>query len=108
MARKKMLNGVLVDMTAEEETMHDTDIVNRNATVLQRKLSDIRIIRNKKLSETDWLVTSEQITDAQKTWRENLRKIPQDYTTESQYDLLLSRDSEGNLTNAIWSKPWVK
>jgi len=100
-----MLNGVLVDMTAEEETMHDTDIVNRNATVLQRKLSDIRIIRNKKLSETDWLVTSEQITDAQKTWRENLRKIPQDYTTESQYDLLLSRDSEGNLTNAIWSKP---
>jgi len=105
MARKKMLNGVLVDMTAEEETMHDTDIVNRNATVLQRKLSDIRIIRNKKLSETDWLVTSEQITDAQKTWRENLRKIPQDYTTESQYDLLLSRDSEGNLTNAIWSKP---
>ena len=105
MARKKMLNGILVDMTAEEETMHDTDIVNRNATVLQRKLSDIRIIRNKKLSETDWLVTSEQITDAQKTWRENLRKIPQDYTTESQYDLLLSRDSEGNLTNAIWSKP---
>ena len=105
MARKKMLNGVLVDMTAEEETMHDTDIVNRNATAPQRKLSDIRIIRNKKLSETDWLVTSEQITDAQKTWRENLRKIPQDYSTEEEYDLLLTRDSEGNLTNAIWSKP---
>ena len=97
MARKKMLNGVLVDMTAEEETMHDTDIVNRNA--------DIRIIRNQKLQETDWLVTSEQITDAQKTWRENLRKIPQDYSTEEEYDLLLSKDSEGNLTNAIWNKP---
>ena len=105
MARKKMLNGVLVDMTAEEETMHDTDIVNRKATAPQRKLSDIRIIRNKKLSETDWLVTSEQITDAQKTWRENLRKIPQDYSTEEEYDLLLTRDSDGNLTNAIWSKP---
>ena len=52
MARKKMLNGVLVDMTAEEETMHDTDIVNRNATASQRKLSDIRIIRNQKLQET--------------------------------------------------------
>ena len=105
MARKKMLNGVLVDMTAEEETMHDTDIVNRKATAPQRKLSDIRIIRNKKLSETDWLVTSEQITDAQKTWRENLRKIPQDYSTEEEYDLLLTRDSEGNLTHSIWSKP---
>ena len=105
MARKKMLNGVLVDMTAEEETMHDTDIVNRNATASQRKLSDIRIIRNQKLQETDWLVTSEKITDAQKTWRENLRKIPQDNSTEEEYDLLLSKDSEGNLTHSIWSKP---
>ena len=105
MARKKMLNGVLVDMTAEEETMHDTDIVNRNATAPQRKLSDIRIIRNKKLSETDWLVTSEQITDAQKTWRENLRKIPQDFSTKEQYDLLLARDEQGKLTHSIWSKP---
>ena len=105
MARKKMLNGVLVDMTAEEETMHDTDIVNRNATAPQRKLSDIRIIRNKKLSETDWLVTSEQITDAQKTWRENLRKIPQDFSTKEQYDLLLARDEQGQLTHSIWSKP---
>ena len=105
MARKKMLNGVLVDMTAEEETMHDTDIVNRKATAPQRKLSDIRIIRNKKLSETDWLVTSEQITDAQKTWRENLRKIPQDYTTESQYDTLLEKNADGSLKHSIWSKP---
>ena len=40
-----------------------------------------------------------------KTWRQNLRNLPQDNSTEEEYDLLLARDSDGNLTNAIWSKP---
>jgi len=70
-----------------------------------RKLAEIRQIRNQKLSETDWLFISEQITDAQKTWRENLRKIPQDYTTESQYDTLLERKDDGSLKHTIWEKP---
>ena len=69
------------------------------------KLESIRLIRNQKLQDTDWLVTSEKITDAEKTWRENLRKIPQDYTDEAAYDLLLVRDADGNLTHSVWSKP---
>ena len=40
-----------------------------------------------------------------KTWRLNLRNIPQDYTTEEEYDLLLARDENGNLTHSVWSKP---
>jgi hypothetical protein len=40
-----------------------------------------------------------------KTWRQNLRNIPQDYTTEEEYDLLLARDENGNLTHSVWSKP---
>jgi len=99
-------NGVRRLATADElaeinarETAWSNDAPNR-------KLAEIRKIRNKKLQETDWLVTSEQITDAEKTWRENLRKIPQDYTTESQYDLLLTRDPSTNeLTHNVWSKP---
>jgi hypothetical protein len=98
-------NGVRRLATADElaeinarETAWSNDAPNR-------KLAEIRKIRNKKLQETDWLVTSEQITDAEKTWRENLRKIPQDYTTESQYDELLARDASGNLTHSVWSKP---
>jgi len=31
--------------------------------------------------------------------------LPQDFSTEEQYDLLLARDSNGNLTHTIWSKP---
>jgi len=99
-------NGVRRLATADElaeinarETAWSNDAPNR-------KLAEIRKIRNKKLQETDWLVTSEQITDAEKTWRENLRKIPQDYTTESQYDELLARDpSTKELTHSVWSKP---
>ena len=42
-----------------------------------------------------------------KTWRQSLRDLPQDNTTEEQYDLILARsdDKYRNLTNPIWSKP---
>jgi len=98
-------NGVEREATETEKA----DIIARNKAweddKPNRQLSQIREIRNQKLQETDWLVISEKITDAEKTWRENLRKIPQDYTTEEQYDLLLARDEQGNLTHSIWSKP---
>ena len=100
------INGVSRDMTVEEQAEFDTQQTDWNSKSAERKLAEIRKIRNQKLQETDWLVTSEQITDAEKTWRENLRKIPQDYTTESQYDELLARDpSTKELTHSVWSKP---
>ena len=49
--------------------------------------------------------TEEELTDEMKSYRKGLRDIPQNNTTEEQYDLLLARDEQGNLTNAIWSKP---
>ena len=99
------INGVSRKMTAEEQAEFDAQQTAWNSKSAERKLAEIRQIRNQKLSETDWLFISEQITDAQKTWRENLRKIPQDYTTENEYDLLLARNEQGNLTHSIWSKP---
>jgi len=39
------------------------------------------------------------------TYRQKMRDVPQDFTTESQYDLLLARDSDGKLTHSVWSKP---
>ena len=95
-------NGVR-EATAEERA--EIDSLQKPINWAERKLAEIRKIRNQKLQETDWLVISEQITDAEKTWRENLRKIPQDYTTENQYDLLLARNDDGKLTHSIWEKP---
>ena len=40
-----------------------------------------------------------------KTWRQTLRDLPQNNTTESQYDTLLARDDDGNLTNSVWTQP---
>ena len=76
------INGVSRKMTAEEQAEFDAQQTAWNNKSAERKLAEIRQIRNQKLQETDWLVISEQISDEQKTWRENLRKIPQDYTTE--------------------------
>ena len=93
-------------LTVEEQAEYDAQQTAWETTgKINLKLKSIREIRNQKLSETDWLVISEKITDEEKTWRENLRKIPQDYTTESQYDLLLARNEQGQLTHSIWSKP---
>tara|TARA_Y100001970_G_scaffold105794_1_gene132470 strand:- start:216 stop:536 length:321 start_codon:yes stop_codon:yes gene_type:complete len=98
-------NGVLRDMNDEEKAMRDKDTA-KTKTQAQKKLEFIREKRNQKLSETDYLANSDvTMPDNIKTWRQNLRNLPQDNSTEEEYDLLLARDSEGKLTHTIWEKP---
>jgi len=99
------VNGVVRDMTAEEQAIHDADFVTPKSLELM-KLDVIKQMRLEKLIETDYLAMSDNVlSDEMKAFRKKMRDIPQDFTTESQYDLLLARDSEGNLTHSIWSKP---
>ena len=93
-----------VDMTPEEIAQKEIDDKAWWDKLPERQLEEIRFQRNKKLSDTDWLVTSNKISEAETTWRENLRNIPQDYS-EEQYSELLARDEQGNLTHTVWSKP---
>ena len=86
------------------------DIIARNKAweddKPNRQLSQIREIRNEKLVETDYLANSDvTMPDNIKTWRQSLRDIPQNNTTETKYDELLARDSDGELTHSIWEKP---
>jgi hypothetical protein len=100
----KLVNGIETPLTAEEEA----EIVEKNsdANRIARKLEDIKDMRLQKLQETDYLALSDvTMSDAITTYRQALRDIPQDYTTEAEYDLLLARDSDGNLTHLIWEKP---
>ena len=39
-----------------------------------------------------------------KTYRKNLRDVPANYDS-SKYDELLARDSDGELTHSVWTKP---
>ena len=103
---KVIVNGVERDATASEQAVIDArkTLWNNNSNI--RKLAQIREIRNQKLFETDYLALSDNtMPDNIKTWRQSLRDLPQNNTTEEQYDALLATDSDGNLTNSIWSKP---
>ena len=111
MARYKNINGERIPLTAEEETKRDAEEQAWNDASAERKLSIIKEYRLNKLTETDWWVLRGNMTDAQSTYRQNLRNIPQDYTTEEQYDLLLARETDktkdnfGQLTHTVWEKP---
>ena len=99
------VNGVVRDMTTEEQALYDADFVTPKSLELM-KLDVIKQIRLEKLIETDYLANSDvTMPDNIKTWRQSLRDIPSNHTDEDAYDLLLARDSDGQLTHSIWSKP---
>ena len=101
---KIMEDGVIRDMTSEEKTEHDAQ--QSVIDLVAMKLADIRKYRNRKLIETDYLANSDvTMPDNVKTWRQTLRDLPANHTDEAAYDALLARDSDGNLTHSVWSKP---
>ena len=95
----KIVDGKKIEMTAEEITAF-----NSYTETNEQKLEKIKNLRLNMLTETDWWVLRGNMSEAQFTYRQNLRNIPQDYS-EEQYDELLSRDEQGNLTHTVWSKP---
>ena len=96
----------LRDMTTEEQAQYDKDLAEWNSKSADRKLKRIRLYRDRRLAQTDYLANSDvTMSDAVKTWRQTLRDLPQNNTTEAKYDELLAKDSDGNLTNSVWTKP---
>ena len=99
-------NGVLRDMTAKEQEQHDAMQKEWADGAKDRKLFRIKQIRLEKLEQTDYMANSDvTMPDYIKTWRQTLRDLPQNNTTESQYDTLLAKDTDGNLTNSVWTQP---
>ena len=97
------------DMTAEEQAEYDAKQAEYAKDAPNRKLRMIKSLRQVRLEETDWMANSDYtMPDNIKTWRQQLRDLPQTYTTEAEYDTLL--ETEGDFPNqtlkhAIWSKP---
>jgi hypothetical protein len=105
---KIQIDNTLRDMTPEEENELQSRIAKRE----EKKLNRIRGLRLVKLQATDYMANSDYtMPENIKTWRQSLRDIPQTYTTEAEYDLLLAKEKDktksnyGNLTHEIWSKP---
>ena len=102
---KQMVNGQLVDMTESEIQEYNARTTAWNNASADRKLGYIKAIRLQKLEATDYLALSDNtMSDEIKTYRQSMRDIPQDYS-EADYDDLLARDEQGNLTHTVWEKP---
>jgi len=106
MVRYHKINGERVPFTEEEESFRDAEEQAWADEAKDRKLVKIKEERLERLQSTDYLALSDTtLSVAMSDYRQALRDIPQNNTTEEQYDLILARDEDGNLTNEIWSKP---
>ena len=103
----KNVNGERIAMSESEIAEFNARKTAFDNASADKKLAEIKKLRLQKLIETDYLANSDvTMPDNIKTWRQSLRDLPQDFSTEEQYDLLLARDEEtGELTHSIWSKP---
>ena len=77
MARKKMVDGVLMDLTPADEILAEAIDKAWVDGTLVREMEEIRIHRNRLLIETDWMGFSDvTLSDEWKTYRQELRDIP--------------------------------
>ena len=107
MVRYHATNGnVRVQFTAEEETARDAEEKAWSDGAKDRKLEQIKSFRLVKLKNTDYMANSDYTMPSYiKTWRQTLRDLPQNNTSESQYDTLLERNADGSLKNSVWTQP---
>tara|TARA_R100001082_G_scaffold91848_1_gene58462 strand:+ start:2587 stop:2925 length:339 start_codon:yes stop_codon:yes gene_type:complete len=109
--KKKVHNAVtgkseILDMTAEEIASFHIGYASIAEKNTAYKLEKIRGLRLERLRQTDYMAASDiTMPDYIKTWRQSLRDLPQDNTTDSQYDTLLEKNSDGSLKHAIWKQP---
>ena len=77
MARFKIVDGVKIAYTAEEEAARDAEEKAWEDGALDRALFNLRLERTKKLQQSDWMANSDvTMTAAWKTYRQQLRDLP--------------------------------
>tara|TARA_R100001591_G_scaffold54529_1_gene64519 strand:+ start:630 stop:968 length:339 start_codon:yes stop_codon:yes gene_type:complete len=103
------LDGTTREYTdAENKVLDDAKDANR----IYHKLQHIKLLRKRRLEATDHLALGDRtMSDAMKTWRQTLRDLPQNNTTEAEYDALLEvDDGEGKqppfaFKHSVWKEP---
>jgi len=78
----KLINGIRVNLTAEEITARQAEETVWNAKAFDRAMNRLRTKRNALLAETDYLALSDQTLSAEmSTYRQALRDITNGLTT---------------------------
>jgi len=79
---KKLVNGIIVDMTADEIAVRQSEEQAWNDGAFDRAMEDLRAKRNKLLADTDYLALSDNTMSAEMTtYRQALRDITNGLTT---------------------------
>ena len=82
MARHKMVDGVRIPFTAEEEAARDAEEAAWEAGAFDRAIANLRSDRNSRLAITDWHGLSDVSMSAAMTqYRQELRDITANLTT---------------------------
>ena len=87
MPRFKMVDGVSIQLTADEETARDNEEAAWAAGENGRSLAGMREDRNRLLADTDFYALSDvTMSDAMTTYRQDLRDLPSGKTTKAHVD----------------------
>ena len=82
MARTKVVNGVRMNLTPEEESARDAEEAAWAAGAFDRAMSGLRSDRDRNLASTDWNALQDvTMSDAMTTYRQDLRDLPAGLTT---------------------------
>ena len=82
MARHKIVNGVRIDFTPEEEAARDAEEAVWAAGAFDREIYRLRADRNHNLASTDWYALQDvTMSDAMTAYRQDLRDLPAGLTT---------------------------
>ena len=93
MPRFKMVNGVRIQFTAEEEAARDAEEKAWSDAAPARRMENLRMQRNNLLAETDWMGNSDVTMSADwKTYRQALR------------DITKTTPADDELSNITWPK----
>jgi hypothetical protein len=77
MARHKMVNGVRVDFTPEEEAARDAEEAVWTAGAFDRAIASLREDRNRRLAATDLHALQDvTLTEGMRDYRKALRDLP--------------------------------
>tara|TARA_B100000427_G_scaffold140631_1_gene117043 strand:- start:1241 stop:1531 length:291 start_codon:yes stop_codon:yes gene_type:complete len=95
MARHHLINGNIVPFTAEEEAQWDAKELEYADGEFDRKITQLRSERNRKLAETDFYALSDNtLSDEMKQYRKDLR------------DITIGLSTVEDVNNVIWpTKP---
>ena len=98
---KKYVNGVLMDLTPEEETEFANNNSQWEADSANRAMSNLRYARTEKLKDSDWMANSDvTMGPAWTGYRQQLRDLPANHTTTD------SQPLKEDLSNLEWpTKP---